>query len=92
MPEKNMSFPYGASYSPLVFPEENWHRDLTRMSAAGMNLVRVADVHGSWDQIEIQPGVYRLEKLERFYETAQTYDIDILLTVGTSCQIGRAHV
>ena len=80
-----LRFPYGASYSPLVFPQENWQRDLERMAANGMNLVRVADVHGSWDQIEIQAGVYRLDKLAQFYQAAQCFDIQILLAVGTSC-------
>jgi beta-galactosidase GanA len=78
-------YPYGASYSPLVFSEESWQRDLTRMAENGMNLVRIADVHGSWDQIEIQRGVYRLEKMERFYQAAHQAGIQILLAVGTSC-------
>ncbi|MAT44234.1 MAG: hypothetical protein CL609_18035 [Anaerolineaceae bacterium] len=85
MPNSNSFYPYGASYSPLVFPEDTWQRDLTRMAENGMNLVRVADVHGSWDQIEIRPGFYRLDKLEKFYQAADQYGVRVLLAVGTSC-------
>ena len=85
MPNSTSFYPYGASYSPLVFPEDTLQRDLTCMEENGMNLVRVADVHGSWDQIEIRPGFYRLDKLEKFYQAADQYGVRVLLAVGTSC-------
>ncbi len=44
-------FRYGASYSPLIFSEDNWENDLRHMQTAGMNLIRLGDVHGSWDLI-----------------------------------------
>ncbi|MBW6466794.1 MAG: beta-galactosidase [Brevefilum sp.] len=77
-------FYYGVSYSPLVFPEADWHRDLAGMQGAGMNLLRLGDVHGSWDLIEPEPGVYKLEKLDRFYRLAAEYGIEILISTGAS--------
>ncbi len=77
-------FYYGASYSPLVFPEADWVRDLEKMQSAGMNLIRLGDVHGSWDWIEPRPGELRLDRLGRFYEEAATFGIEILISTGAS--------
>jgi len=77
-------FYYGASYSPLVFPESDWARDLALMQQAGMNLIRLGDVHGSWDLIEPRPGEYQLDTLDRFYRKAAEYGIDILISTGAS--------
>ncbi|NQS92390.1 MAG: beta-galactosidase, partial [Chloroflexi bacterium] len=78
-------FPYGASYSPLIFSEQEWDRDLDLMRQASMNLIRMGDVHGSWDRIEPRQGEFDLENLERFYNTAAKYGIHILLSNGASC-------
>jgi len=78
-------FPYGASYSPLVFPESQWVQDLRRMRAAHINLVRIGDVHGSWDRIEPRRGEMRLDVLGRFYRLAAEYDVRVLLSNGTAC-------
>ena len=78
------TFYYGASYSPLVFPEAQWSMDLANMQAAGMNLIRLGDVHGSWDLIEPSPGETRLEDLGRFYRLAAEYGIEILISTGAS--------
>ncbi len=80
-----MSVYYGASYSPLVFPESEWANELRHMQTAGMNLLRIGDVHGSWDRIEPQEKQYQLDVLERFYVVAAKFDISILLSTGASC-------
>ena len=77
-------FRYGSSYSPLVFSEDEWRQDLALMQEAGMNLIRLGDVHGSWDLIEPRPGDYQLEKLGRFYKIAAEYGIEILISTGAS--------
>ena len=77
-------FRYGASYSPLVFSEDEWRRDLALMQEAGMNLIRLGDVHGSWDLIEPVPGEYQLDKLSRFYGVAAEHGVDILISTGAS--------
>jgi beta-galactosidase GanA len=82
---KGRTYPYGASYSPLIYPEEEWAPDLRKMQAASMNLVRIGDVHGSWDRIEPQEGHLRLDLLARFYTTAADYGIRVLLSNGTAC-------
>ena len=78
-------FRYGASYSPLIFPEADWNWDLALMQEAGMNLIRLGDVHGSWDVIEPTPGQYELDRLGKFYDLAADYGIDILISTGASC-------
>jgi beta-galactosidase GanA len=77
-------FPYGASYSPLIYAEEEWERDMSLMRDASMNLVRIGDVHGSWDRIEPREGVFEFPLLENFYKAANKLGIDILLSTGTS--------
>ncbi len=77
-------FWYGASYSPLIFPESEWDRDLEQMQDANMNLIRLGDVHGSWDLIEPSPGHFQLEKLDRFYHRAADYGIQIMISTGAS--------
>ena len=74
---------YGCTYSPLVFEEGTWGRDLELMSKANMNIVRVGDI-GTWDQIESTEGEVSLEKLQRFYTLALKYNIHILLSTGSA--------
>ncbi len=81
----NHSFPYGASYSPLIYPESDWGRDLELMREGFMNLIRVGDVHGSWDRIEPRQGEFEFEILGRFFTAAQDHGIQILLSTGAAC-------
>jgi len=68
-----------------MYPESEWGDDLGRMRDAGMNLVRIGDVHGSWDRIEPQEGHLRIDALEQFYAAAAQYGINVLLSTGVSC-------
>lgn len=77
-------FPFGASYSPLIYPESDWDRDLSLMQSAGMTLIRAGDVHGSWDRIEPQENTFKFDLLENFYAKAEKYGIQILLSNGAS--------
>ena len=77
-------FPYGASYSPLMFDERDWEDDLAKMNAASMNLIRLGDVHGSWDRFEPRKGEFEWDQMNRFYKKAAEYDIHILISTGTS--------
>ncbi len=81
---QSQSFYYGASYSPLIFDEAEWQNDLALMKNAGMNLIRLGDVHASWDRIEPKEGVFEFDKLGRFYETAEKYGINIIISTGAS--------
>jgi len=74
--------PYGATYSPLVYKEESWERDLEMMSKADMNIIRTGDI-GTWERIEVEKGKYDLEQLQRFYGLAAKYNIYIFLGTGT---------
>ncbi|PKO16304.1 MAG: hypothetical protein CVU39_08040 [Chloroflexi bacterium HGW-Chloroflexi-10] len=77
-------FPYGVSYSPLIFAENEWAAELQRMQDAGINLVRIGDVHGSWDRIEPVEGQLKIDVLQRFYIIAQDYGIQVLLSTGAA--------
>ena len=50
-----------------------------------MNLVRVGDVHGSWDRLEPSEGSFEFSRLEQFYNKADQFGIQILLSNGASC-------
>jgi beta-galactosidase GanA len=73
--------PYGATYSPLVFEESGWERDLDLMARADINILRVGDI-GTWERVEAKEGKYDLEALARFYTLADQYGIQIM--IGTS--------
>jgi len=78
------NFHYGASYSPLIFDEAEWENDLALMQKAGMNLIRLGDVHASWDRIEPREGFFEFEKLGRFYSKANDFGIKIIISTGAS--------
>ena len=54
------------------------------MHTAGMNLIRVGDVHGSWDRLEPRRGEYAFDRLDRFYQKANKYSIEIIVSTGAS--------
>jgi beta-galactosidase GanA len=78
------SFPYGASYYPLVYAEETWEPDLQRMAETGITVLRTNDIHGAWDRLEPQKGHICLDVLERFYRLAGKHGIHILLSTGAA--------
>ena len=78
---KMSAIPYGATYSPLVFDESNWERDLDLMARADLNILRVGDI-GTWERVEAEEGKYDLDALARFYSLADQYGIQIM--IGTS--------
>ena len=84
MASQMTDFPYGASYYPLVYPEDGWERDLRLMAEAGFTLLRTNDVHGGWDRLEPQRGNIRFDVLERFYGLAGRYGMRILLSTGAA--------
>ncbi len=75
---------YGSSYSPLVFPEKDWPQDLALMAKAGMNIIRLGDVHGSWDRIEPQEGKFEFDLLEKFYKEAAEFGLSIMISTGSA--------
>jgi beta-galactosidase GanA len=80
----NQKVYYGASYSPLYFAEKEWDSDLALMQEAGMNLIRLGDVHGSWDRLEPRPGEFAFDQLDKFYQRANQYGIEIIISTGAS--------
>ena len=78
------TYHYGASYSPLIFNEMEWEHDLALMQKASMNLIRLGDVHASWDRIEPREGHFEFDKLARFYSAANRYGIEVIISTGAS--------
>ena len=74
--------PYGPTYSPLVYEESSWEKDLALMAKADMDIVRVGDI-GTWERIEVEQGIYDFDMLQRFYDLAAAHDIHVLLGSGT---------
>jgi len=73
---------YGPTYPPFTFDEATWEKDVQLMAKADMNLMRIGDV-GTWDQVEPKEGDIDLSVFQRFYDLAEEYGIQILLSTGT---------
>lgn len=79
-------FPHGASYYPLMERSpDNWEIDLKSMKQAGINYVRTAEIFNGWDQLEIEPDVFRFDELKEFFDAAHKHGIQILLGSGSTC-------
>lgn len=75
---------YAAGYYPLMHDKSEWERDLKRMHDLGIRLIRTAELFNSWDQIEPEPGVFRFDFLDEFFDLCATYGMKILLGTGTA--------
>ncbi len=81
-----MNYPYlAAGYYPPSHKKEEWRRDLDNMRAAGIRLVRTAEICCAWDQIEPVKGQFDLEWLDEFFDLCEERDMYILLGTGTAC-------
>ena len=78
-------FPLGSSYYPPAHDPEDWERDLVAMRAAGLNMIRTAELITSWDYIEPRRGQPEWDWLDRTFELADKHDFDIVLGTG-SCK------
>lgn len=72
----------GCSYYPDIWGRERYETDLALMREAGINLVRTGDF--AWGKMEPDDGVFALDYLHEFLETAARYEIQVLLATPTA--------
>ncbi|WP_066501186.1 beta-galactosidase [Abyssisolibacter fermentans] len=75
---------YSAGYYPLMQERKDWEQDILRMKAAGIQLIRTAELFNTWDQIEPEKGKFRFEFLDDFFDLCQKHGMKILLGTGTA--------
>ena len=73
------TFPIGSSYYPPMHDPEDWLRDTANMQAAGLNMLRTAELITSWDYIEPRRGQPGWDWLDRIFELAAQHSIQIVL-------------
>lgn len=80
-----MNYPYlAAGYYPPSHDKKDWPRDLDNMKAAGIRLVRTAEICCAWDQIEPVKGQFDLDWLDELFDLCEQRDMYILLGTGTA--------
>lgn len=72
-------FTFGVDYYPEHWPEERWAMDAQLMSAAGFNVVRLAEF--AWSKLEPTEGCYDFDWLDR--AIAILHDQGIKVVLGT---------
>ena len=80
-------FPIGVEYYRAPTPKQDvWDEDFARIRQAGLHIVRSFTY---WNWIEPQPGVYRLEDIDRLFDLAAEHGLyvwlDITLATHGSC-------
>lgn len=72
----------GAAWYPEQWPESQWDTDLSRMEAAHIHLVRVAEF--AWSTMEPSEGNYQFDWLERAIALAGKHHICVVLGTPTA--------
>jgi len=74
---------FGSSYCPYAKSGDVdmsvWERDFQTMRSLNFNAVRC---FVAWDRIESEEGVFDFSKVDRIFELATNYGIDVILNVG----------
>lgn len=70
---------WGAAWYPEQWTETEWERDLERMQAAGINMVRIGEF--AWSSLEPSEGRYELDWMERAVAAAARHGI--VTIIGT---------
>ncbi len=74
---------FGVSYCPYAKSGDVdmsvWDRDFKTMKELHFNAVRC---FVAWDRIEIEEGQFDFSKVDRIFELAEKYEMDVLLNVG----------
>ena len=70
------------AYYPEHVSETQWVRDLERMRAAGISLVRVFEF--AWSRLQPGPDKFDLDWCERFISLARDYGIDVIVCTPTA--------
>ncbi len=70
---------FGTAYYPEYMPYERMEQDMQMMKDAGMNTIRIGE--STWSTWEPQDGTFDFSLLTRTIETAQKYNLSVI--VGT---------
>ena len=76
-------FRFGVTYYPEHWPAENWPRDLDRIAAAGLNVVRLGE--GAWWYFEPREGHFQFELFDRVIELCRARNIAVIMGTPTYC-------
>lgn len=72
----------GAAWYPEQWPEQQWNKDLDRMEAAHIHVVRVGEF--AWSTMEPEEGVYHWGWLDRAIADAAAHHIAVVLGTPTA--------
>jgi beta-galactosidase len=75
------SFLYGVVYYPEQWPEALWDRDLSRIAATGMNVVRMGE--GAWSVWEPEEGRYEFALFDRALELCGKHGLKAIMGTPT---------
>ncbi len=73
---------YGAAYYPEVWPESEIDKDIARMKALKMNVMRIGEF--SWSKMEPAEGKYDFGWLHTIVDKLQANGIDVILGTPTA--------
>ena len=72
-------FPVGVEYYRAPAPRQAvWDEDFARIRAAGLKVVRSFTF---WNWMEPEPGVYRLEEIDRLFDLAEKHGLHVWLDI-----------
>jgi len=82
IPFKQIHLFYGGDYYPEQWPESVWLEDMVLMKKAGVNLVTLGVF--AWAQLELRPGVYTFDWLDKIISMLHENEIGICLATATA--------
>lgn len=72
---------FGAAYYDEYLPYERIEQDMSMMSKAGMNVIRIAE--STWSTLEPHEGVYDFTHLDKMLEAAARHKINVIIGTPT---------
>ncbi len=72
---------YGCAWYPEQWPESDWEADLTKMQAAGLNMVRIGEF--AWSSLEPNENHYELDWMERAITAASKHGMVTIIGTPT---------
>ena len=76
------NYTVGVCYYPEHWPEEMWESDLTRMLAAGITVVRVAEF--AWSKVEPREGEFTFDFFQRFLDLCEKCGMKVIFGTPTA--------
>lgn len=77
-----MALSFGTAYYPDHWPETDWARDLDRIAAAGITMVRFGEF--SWSWYEPRPGKFDFAAFDRFVDAVEARGLKLCLCTPTA--------